>query len=147
MLQSQWQEGNSPPLKNVFRIAFNWQEGQGHCKFLYQPPLRARTSHLSVRSSCSEPHPAAFNYPWEWSLDSLSEQPVSTFDQPFSKNFVYKCLTWISAVATSPHCAVCPLQAFVHNSWLGVSGDALSFLATIFHWICSNKMFGFLLDH
>lgn len=40
MLQSQCQEENSPPLNNVFRIAFNLQEAQGHCKFLYQPLLK-----------------------------------------------------------------------------------------------------------
>lgn len=145
--------GNVPLLNNIFRIVFNLQEAQSHCKFLYQPPLKAGTSHFSVRSGCSGPCSATFKYLQEWRLHSPLEQPVSTLDQPHCENIVYKRLTSISAVATSVRCALpfhclCvpfrPLYAtldFVFPEMLG------HFLGTVFHWIHSNKMFGFLLDH
>lgn len=44
-------------------------------------------------------------------LSSLS--PEKLLDQPFCKHFVYNCLTWISAVATSLHCVMSFLCLYV----------------------------------
>lgn len=104
---------------------------QGTMLFHVEEPVRRRKESstekcfqnimklTTITSSCTNlhselGHPFSFLYQvvqnhsqqLRWSLHSPSEQPVSVFDQPFCKNFVYNCLTWISAVAASLHCVM-----------------------------------------